>query len=142
MPAGISDRLNGLVHGSVARSYLWGDDGYWADLVLDRFAFLEERGGRLTALAFHQAGDYITYEGPWGSVTLTFFPDNFGFGPWIEASANLRTQRSAFHDGLDRLVRKRRPGTTLTSLATKDRATIRASVDLWADVLREATDLF
>ena len=64
MPVGMSDRLDGLVKGSVWRSHLRGDDGYRADLVLDRFVFLEERGGRLTALAFHQTGDYITYEGP------------------------------------------------------------------------------
>jgi len=87
----VSERLNTLVRGRIERTYLDRDDGYWADLVLSEFAFLEARGGRLAAIAFHQKGDSITYEGPWGSVVLELAPDNHPDGTWIDASANLKS---------------------------------------------------
>ncbi len=62
----VSARLDALVTGDVERTYLRGDDGYWADLVLAEFAFLGERGGALDEIAFHQKGDYIRFVGPWG----------------------------------------------------------------------------
>ena len=138
----VSARLNALVRGRIERTYLDADDGYWADLVLVEFAFLEERGGRLAAIAFHQKGDYVSYEGTWGTVTLEFAPDNYPEGAWIDSTANLKSARAAFRGPLDTLVRVRRPGTEPPSVARKDRATIEITVRLWADVLREATDLF
>jgi hypothetical protein len=138
----VSERLNTLVRGRIERTYLDRDDGYWADLVLSEFAFLEARGGRLAAIAFHQKGDSITYEGPWGSVVLELAPDNHPNGTWIDASANLKSARGAFRGRLDTLVQERRAGAELPSIARRDRATISACVRLWADVLRESTHLF
>lgn len=138
----VSDRLNALVEDGIERTYLLANDGYWADLVLDEFTFLEERGGRLDAVAFHQKGDYIHYVGPWGRVTLEFAPDNYPDGRWIWGSADLRSERAAFRGELDRLMHERQTDTTLPSISTLDRATIDANVRAWAKTLRAATDLF
>jgi hypothetical protein len=138
----VSDRLNALVRDEVERTYLPADDGYWADLVLAEFAFLEARSGRLDALAFHQKGDYIRYVGPWGRVTLEFAPDNYPGGPWIWGSVDLRSEHGAFRGELDRLVRERHRDTPLPSTSSLDRAAIDANVRAWAETLRAATDLF
>jgi hypothetical protein len=138
----VSDRLNALLQGKIERTYLRADDGYWADIVLTEFAFLEERGGRVDAVAFHQKGDYIDYIGPWGHVTLEFAPANYPDGRWIWGSADLRSDHGAFCGDLDRLVRERHRDTTLPSTSSLDRRAIEASVRAWAETLRAATDLF
>ena len=138
----VSDRLDALIRGRIERTYLQRNDGYWADLVLEEFAFLEERSGRLTEVTFHQKGDYVRYDGPWGVVILEFAPDNFPQGEWISGSANLRGDRAAFRGQLDVLLRERQPGTPPPSSATLDRPTIAASVRAWAECLRSASDLF
>jgi hypothetical protein len=139
----VSDRLDALVRDEVQRTYLAADDGYWADLVLSEFAFLEdERGGRLWAIGFHQKGDYVCYTGPWGEVVVEFAPDNYPDGKWIFARAALHGPRATFEGELDRLVRERIPGTQPPQSASLDHSTIAANVRLWADVLKAATDLF
>ncbi len=130
-----------MIKDPIERTYLAGLDGYWADLVLEEFAFLEERGGRLDAVSFHQKGDYISYVGPWGAVTLEFAPDNHPEGRWIFSRARLAGQQSSFEGELDRLLRDRAPGMSPVPTAPMDRASIAASVEAWAQVLRSATDL-
>jgi len=134
-------RLDALIRDPVERTYLDADDGYWADLVLSEFSFLEERGGRLAEVAFHQKGDYVTYTGPWGEVVVQFAPDNYP-GKWFYTDARLRGRTATFEGDLDRLLRERMPDRPLPPSAPLDRAMIAANVRAWADALRTATDLF
>jgi hypothetical protein len=138
----VSPRLDALIRDPVARTYLDVVDGYWADLVLAELGFLEERGGQLDAISFHQKGDFITYNGPWGQVVLHFMPDNYPGGRWIAAEASLRGTGSVFEGDLDRLVRERAPEQPLPPSVPLDQETIAANVRTWAEALRSATDLF
>lgn len=136
----VSARLNSLVTDLISRTYLTGNDGYWADLVLAEFGFLEERGGRLDEIHFHQQGDFIRYVGPWGAVVLEFFPDNYP-NWWIGAEARLSRDAATFEGQLDRLVHERMPDTPDAPLAPLDHETIAANVRRWAAALRGAVDL-
>jgi hypothetical protein len=138
----VSTRLDALIRNPIERTYLTSDDGYRADLVLADFAFLEERGGRLDAIAFHQKGDYVSYKGPWGRVWIEFAPDNYPGGRWLYGGASLRGANVEFDGDLDRLSRERQPGIPLPASAPLDRPTVAANVRFWADLLRSATDLF
>jgi hypothetical protein len=138
----VSARLDGLIRDPIERTYLARDDGYWADLVLTEFAFLEERGGRLDAIAFHQKGDYVSYTGPWGRVWIEFAPDNYPGGQWLYGGASLRGTGVEFDGDLDRLARERQPAIPLPPAAPLDRATIALNVRFWAELLRGSTDLF
>jgi hypothetical protein len=138
----VSERLDRLIQDEVQRTYLETDDGYWADLVLSEFGFLEEREGRLDAIAFHQKGDYIRYSGRWGTVVLEFMPDNYPEGRWIEASARLRGAARTFEGSLDSLIGETKLDPPRPTLAPVDRETIRANVHAWAEALRSAVDLF
>jgi hypothetical protein len=138
----VSARLDALIRHPIERTYLTRDDGYWADLVLAEFAFLEERGGRLDAVAFHQKGDYVTYRGPWGRVWIEFAPDNYPGGRWLYGGASLHGRTAEFDGDLDRLARERQPAVQLPVSAPLDRPTIALNVRFWADLLLAATDLF
>jgi hypothetical protein len=138
----VSKWLDAQIHDPIERTYLDAIDGYWADLVVAEFGFLEERGGQLDAVSFHQKGDFARYNGPWGEVVLHFMPDNYPGGRWIAAEARLHGAAAEFDGDLDRLVRQRRPGSPLPPSAPLDEATVAANVRAWADVLRSATDLF
>ncbi len=137
----VSARLDALVKEPFERTYLAGDHGYWADLVLVEFKFLEERGGRLDVVVFHQKGDYITYRGPWGSVTLEFTPDNYPGGPWIAARAALHG-RADFAGDLYRLAAERQPAMALPPTVPLGRSTIASTIGFWAESLRSSPDLF
>ena len=104
--------------------------------MLEEFAFLEERGGQLIEVSFHQNGDGIGYSGAWGTVWLEFEPDS----NWIGGKARLTGDSGTFDGDLDALVREQLPATPLPSVATLDRETIAAHVTLWAAALRAATD--
>jgi hypothetical protein len=134
----VSKRLDGMIHGWVERTYPKGIDGYWADLVLSEFAFLEERGGRLEDVRFHQKGDYLRYVGAWGTVLLEFEPDS----NWIGGSARLSGESAKFEGELDRLVRERMPETALPPKLPLDRESVAANVRMWAEALRGSPDLF
>jgi hypothetical protein len=137
----VSSRLDALVMGYVQRTYLYADDGYWADLVLAEFGFLEERGGELDEVRFHQQGDYVRFVGPWGSVLLEFFPDNYPRS-WIHSHAQLRGPEASFEGDLDLLMRLRQQGYVRVARDPMSRETIAGIVRGWADALRGATDLF
>ena len=136
----VSARLDALILGDVQRTYLGGIDGYWADLVLEEFAFLEQGDGRLSAVAFHQKGDYVRYDGPWGAVVLELAPDNYPQGLWIWGEAKVRTDHASFQGDLDALVREQLRETPLPSAATLDRETIATYLSLWAAAVRAALD--
>jgi len=134
----VSKRLEGMIHGWVERTYLEGIDGYWADLVLSEFAFLEERGGRLEDVSFHQKGHYIRYVGAWGTVLLDFEPDS----NWIGGRARLSAEGAKFEGELDHLVRERMPETALPPKLPLDRESVAANVRVWAEALRGSPYLF
>jgi hypothetical protein len=132
----VSARLDGLINGAVQRTYLSSDDGFWADLVLKEFAFLEERGYALSEISFHQNGDSIEYRGLRGTVVLEFFPD----GNDISAHALLGGGEVSFAGELDRLARERNPDLPLPPKSPLNRATISLNVNFWAATLRTAAD--
>ncbi len=134
----VSKRLDAMIHGWVERSYLKGINGYWADLVLSEFAFLEECGGTVEDVSFHQKGDYIRYVGPWGTVLLEFEPDS----NWIGGGARLSGESATFEGELDRLVRERMPDKVLPPKLPLDRENIAANLSVWAAALRDSPDLF
>jgi hypothetical protein len=134
----VSERLDAMIHGWVQRTYLKGIDGYWADLVLSEFAFLEERGGTLESVTFHQKGDGIRYTGAWGTVWLEFEPDS----NWIGGGARLSGQGGKFEGELDRLVLERMPEGGLPPKLPLDRENITANLSVWAEALRNSPDLF
>ncbi len=136
----VSDRLNTLVRDRIQRTYLSGDDGYWADVVLAEFAFLEDLGGRVDDIAFHQKGDYIRYIGPWGEVVLEFAPDNYPRG-WVFGRADVRSDTTRFKGDLRALaggcsVAQPEPGNP------RDREGITAMMHTWATALRRTAGLF
>ena len=137
----VGARLNAIVHGPIQRTYLEHIDGYWADLVLREFEFLEDRGGTLDAVSFHFKGDYIIYNGPWGKVTFSFAPDNLPGGQ-IGAEAIFHGAGATFEGDLNRLVR-RRTGRSVPPIREEiDRAAIVERLGLWSAVLRASEDLF
>ncbi len=138
----VSARLDALIKSPIERTHLSGDDGYWADLVLVEFAFLEDRGGRLDAISFHQKGDHVTYRGPWGRLDVEFAPDNYPAGRWLYGSASLCGAKAAFEGDLDRLSRERQPDVPLPASSPLDRPTIALNVRFWAKLLRSTDDLF
>jgi hypothetical protein len=138
----VSARLDALIRDPIERTYLTRDDGYWADLVLAEFAFLEKRGGRLDAVAFHQKGDYVSFRGPWGGVWIEFAPDNYPGGRWLYGAARLHGTTAEFDGDLDRLTSERQPTVQLPVSDPLDRPTIALKVRFWADLLLAATDLF
>jgi hypothetical protein len=52
-----------LVSEPAARSYL-AVGGWWAELVLETFGFLEDLSYQLTEVHFHQEGHFVRYDGP------------------------------------------------------------------------------
>jgi hypothetical protein len=136
----VSARLDALNQDRVQRSYLERDTGYWADLVLADFAFLEERGGQLAAIQFHQQGSYLTYVGPWGQVSIEFAPANSPDGRWLYGFASLRGGNSAFDGDLDRLARQYQPDVPLPVSSPLNRATSASNVGFFASLLRSVTD--
>ena len=142
VPDMVSTRLDALIRHPIERTYLTRDDGYWADLVLAEFGFLEERGGTLDAVAFHQKGDYVSYRGPWGRVWIEFAPDNHPRGRWLYGGASLHGTTARYEGDLDGLAIERQPAVRLPDSAALDRPTIALNVRFWADLLRSATDLF
>jgi hypothetical protein len=136
----VSKRLDNAIRDPMSRTYLSAIDGAWADLVLVEFAFLEDRGGSVDAIAFHQKGDYIRYSGPWGSVVLEFAPDNYP-PLWLSSRAELHGHAGDFVGELETLRETRMPD-RLPRVERLDEPTIAVHVRRWAEVLREATDLF
>lgn len=133
----VSARLDGMITDPISRTYLTGIDGVWADLVLSEFAFLEQRGGALDFIVFHQKNSTMSYSGPWGDVVLEFAPDSDPF-MWLGGHVDLRGPSSTYKGDFDRLMRQRRPGTTLPRLRSHDTAGLAATLRAWADVLQSA----
>jgi len=74
-----SEQLSRLVTNPAARTYL-EPDGWWAELVLEDFAFLADFGYAVAEVHFHQAGHFIRYDGSKGHFYVSYEP-----GQGIEA---------------------------------------------------------
>jgi hypothetical protein len=84
MTAMPSRRVDDLVKGWVGRSYI-KRDGWWAQLVLDEFSFLDDLGFSLTrsesaGIHFHQKGHYIAFAGPQRDVVIDYDPETKTMG--------------------------------------------------------------
>ncbi len=132
----VSKRLLELVTDPAERSYLSGEDGYWADMVVEELSFLEARGFRIEAIRFHQEGDSITYRGPEGSVEFGFFPDAGD----ISARASLRTSALRYDGDLDVLARQLHPDMPTPPKLPLHPETISRNVQFWADLLHSVSD--
>ena len=76
----VGHRVEDLVKGWIQRSYL-ERDGWWAQLVLDEFALLDDLGFSLVASSwagvhFHQKGHYVGFVGPRRDIAVDYDPDD------------------------------------------------------------------
>jgi hypothetical protein len=133
-----SRRLEGLVNGWSERSYLVGDEGYWADAVLRECDFLEDRGLRLDEILFHRDGNAIAYQSRDLAVLFEYDPN---VDPvYLEAAIAIRGRT---RDGLmpvDRLLLADDPATAFPTRPAATRAAVRANVRFWARGIRRLLD--
>lgn len=62
-----------MIRGWAQRSYL-AADGWWADLILGRFEFLESYGFQIDEIAFHFKEHTFRYIGPRHYLVFTYSP--------------------------------------------------------------------
>jgi hypothetical protein len=130
-------RVDDHVKGWVQRSYL-EQDGWWAQLVLDEFAFLDDLGFSLTeeewvGVHFHQKGHYVCFAGPRGEVVIAFDPDD---PRWWAIGADVVTRNPPRRESLDHLISRYLPEARPPAILPLDRPAVEANVRWWADGLR------
>jgi len=130
-------RVEDHVKGWVQRSYL-KRDGWWAQLVLDEFAFLDDLGFSLSAndfagIHFHQKGHYVAFVGPHRDVVVDYDPDD---PKRVTIGADVVEHDPHRFIPLDSLLAQHDPGAQPPSRTPLDRASIEANVRWWADGLR------
>jgi hypothetical protein len=121
----------------VERSYL-KRDGWWAQLVVEEFSFLDELGFSLTGpewagVHFHQKGHYVAFVGPKVEVVVEYDPDDpkrVTIGAYV-VEHNPRQQIP-----LDDLIANHIPEKKRPSRKPLDRESITATIRWWADGLR------
>jgi hypothetical protein len=131
----MSDQLPNLVKGSIQRSYL-EQDGWWATLVLDEFAFLQDLGYKLTGsptagVHFHQRGHYISYHGPRVDVSVGYDPDDTQ-----TIDATVFDPSIPLFTPLDQLILGRHPAASVPRRTPLDRSAAEENVRWWAAGLR------
>jgi hypothetical protein len=130
----MSKELPELVMGWIERSYL-KSDGWWAELVLDQFAFLKDWGYGLTGspiagVHFHQKGHYVCYHGVTRDVSIEYDPESEMIQARVVELANdLSTP-------FDELILRRKPEGRIPRRTPLDRPAIEENVRWWADGLR------
>lgn len=127
-------RVEDLALGWVNSGYI-KRDGWWAQLVLDEFAFLRDMGFSITGSAmagvhFHQEGSYIAFGRPDRDVIIEYDPETDTIGAGIVQ----RDESSALR--LDDVILERNPNALLPTRSPLDRANVEANVRWWADGLR------
>jgi len=130
----MADRLDSLVEGRIARSYLPAY-GWWARLVLERFAFLEERGYALDEVHFHQQGNFIRYSGPRLDVYLDYEPESTR-----SFSADLFDRDAERFIPIDKLIRDRDATVEFPPRDVLDPASVSENVRFWASALNAMAD--
>ena len=128
--------IDELVTGRIERSYL-RRDGWWAELVLDTFAFLEPLGYSLTGsdmagIHFHQKGNYIWFHGPGRDLAVEYDPES-------------RLIDAALWDGaaqtaLDQAILSLEPNADVPMLKPLDQRAVQATVRWWAGHLERNAD--
>ena len=127
-------RVEDHVTGWVQRSYL-KRDGWWAQLVLDEFSFLDDLGFSLTGsewagIHFHQKGHYVAFVGPRRDVAIEYDPETNTIG------ADIVDHDPRRFTPLDQLIAQHIPGEEPPQREPLDRETISATVRWWAGGLR------
>ncbi|MDQ6795692.1 MAG: hypothetical protein M3067_12910 [Chloroflexota bacterium] len=129
----MSQRLRALVKDPVERIDI-ERDGWWADLVLDEFAFLKEHGYELAQVRFHFRGNFVRFLGRKCEVVLTYAPEDGGYFDaelWFPPPHHPRVVP------LDRLLVEHDPTLQLPPKTSFDSDTITAWVRMWAAGLRQ-----
>ncbi len=128
--------IDELVAGWVHRSYL-KRDGWWAEHVLEAFAFLQPLGYSLTGselagVHFHQKGHYIWFHGPGRDVTLEYDPETrvIGAALWGDNT----------YEPLDRGLLELEPGAVIPSRVPLSRDAIDANIAWWAEGLQRQAE--
>src|SRR3954469_2283083 len=133
MAARVEDHIKGWVQ----RSYL-KRDGWWAQLVLDEFAFLDDLGFSFSAndwagIHFHQNGHYVAFVGPRHDVVVEYDPDD---PKRVTIGADVVEHDPPRFVPLDALIVKYIPEARPPARQPLDRAAVAANVQWWADALR------
>ena len=127
-------RLEDHVKGWVQRTYL-KRDGWWAQLVLDEFSFLDDLGFTLTGsewagIHFHQKGHYIAFTGPRRDVAIGYDPEA------KTIDADLVEHDPQRWIPLDGLILQHMPDGQSPPREPLDRQAVEANVRWWAAGLR------
>lgn len=130
-------RVEDHVKGWVQRSYL-KRDGWWAQLVLDEFAFLDDLGFSMSGsdwagIHFHQKGHYVAFVGPRRDVAVEYDPDD---PKRVTIGADVVEHDPPRFMPLDGLISQHIAGEQSPSRTPLDRAAIEANVRWWANGLR------
>jgi hypothetical protein len=133
-----SRRVEDYVKDWVSRTYL-KSDGWWAQLVLDEFAFLDELGFTLTGsewagIHFHQKGHYVAFDGLRRDVVVEYDSDD---PKMVTIGAVVVEHEPQRFIPLDGLIAQHIPGAHPPSRTPLVRASIEANVRWWADGLRQ-----
>jgi hypothetical protein len=128
-------RVEDYVKRRVDRSYL-ESNGWWAQLVLDEFSFLDDLGFSLTGsplagVHFHQKGHYIRFTGPRRDVTVDYDPES----KWI--GADIVESYPTMYIPLDGLIAQYLPNAEPPPRRPFDREMVGANVRWWAAGLRQ-----
>jgi hypothetical protein len=131
-------RLEDYIRGWVQRTYV-KQDGWWAQLVLDEFAFLADLGFSLAGEAwvgihFHQRGHYIRFSGQRRDVILEFDPDDPD--RWTIGAEVFDHQANAYVT-LDELIFRQLPQARMPVRRPVKREVVEANVRWWAEGLRQ-----
>ena len=134
----VGHRVEDLVKGWIQRSYL-ERDGWWAQLVLDEFAFLDELGFSLVASSwagvhFHQKGHYVGFVGPRRDIAVDYDPDD---PKRVTIGASLVEHDPPRFVSLDEVLAEHIPGVEMPRRKPLDRDAVEANVRWWADGLRQ-----
>jgi hypothetical protein len=124
----VSPRLDALVQGWAQRSYL-KTDGWWADLLLERFDFLRDFGFEVDRVNFRIQEHSLGFKSDRYAVDFLYSRDGLCTGLLIPAGS----EASWIDDVLDR----RLPGLPKPALEPFGRATVTARIDYWATGLRQ-----
>lgn len=126
-PPRVSARLDALITNAVERSFL-RVDGWWADLVLEQFGFLEDHG-MTVRVSFHFKEHTIQYLGAVHYVTFLYARGRLCRG-WLD---QLGTDAPRNLDDIITEWTHRKPPTG----RLKDRESITRRIEYWASGFRE-----
>lgn len=125
-----SQLLRRLVTNRVERSYL-RRDGWWADLILDEFDFVNDYGYLLAEVTLHFRGNAIRFTGPNGELTFTYAPED---GGWFAAELRTGVPDDQAGASLDTLLNASEQRSRRRS---DDPGEIAAVIRRWATALRQ-----